>query len=209
MNGISITPIHTHIHAYTHTHTHMSFHMGSRNPIRVSGRNEGHNTNTHTHTHTYTQSSRTGTRNPIRVARRNEGHNTNTHTHTHTHNHLAQVPEIQFESPDEMKGITGFTHKVLKERCKLTCVVCGTKNGACIQCARGACSTPFHAMCARKSGLHMAWLNDDDDNVRLAHFFCSVVYIRLHMHSVCVYVCMFVCMYVWVFAHGLTMMTIT
>ncbi|EFO21171.1 PHD-finger family protein [Loa loa] len=62
-------------------------------------------------------------------------------------------------------------------RWKLRCSICGTKQGACIQCSIEACTTAFHVCCALRSGLIMRIEhdndsgiddnNDDDDNVRM------------------------------------------
>jgi hypothetical protein len=81
-----------------------------------------------------------------------------------------------------LEGITGFGHKTLKERNKLVCSVCdqtGVSSGACIQCAKGACAAAFHVSCARKSGLHMAWVQKlpeggkEGDEVLSMESFCS------------------------------------
>lgn len=92
------------------------------------------------------------------------------------------IPEVTFEDPDRLEGITGFGHKTLKERIKLTCIVCeksGAGAGACIQCAKGACAAAFHVSCGRKSGLHMAWVQrlpeggQEGDEVLSMESFCT------------------------------------
>lgn len=40
--------------------------------------------------------------------------------------------------------------KVNPERFNMKCAVCKTKKGACIQCASGNCTVPFHPICARE-----------------------------------------------------------
>ncbi|VBB32174.1 unnamed protein product [Acanthocheilonema viteae] len=62
-------------------------------------------------------------------------------------------------------------------RWMLRCSVCGTKQGACIQCSVETCTTAFHVCCALRSGQVMRIEHDsddgndddsvDDDNVRM------------------------------------------
>lgn len=42
-----------------------------------------------------------------------------------------------------------------KKRFNLPCQVCGTKNGACIQCAKGKCQASFHVECARVANIFL------------------------------------------------------
>ncbi|CAG9534829.1 unnamed protein product [Cercopithifilaria johnstoni] len=62
-------------------------------------------------------------------------------------------------------------------RWTLRCSICGTKQGACIQCSIETCTTAFHVCCAFRSGQIMCIEHDsddgsnendvDDDNVRM------------------------------------------
>ncbi|KAK6102073.1 PHD-zinc-finger like domain family protein [Brugia pahangi] len=75
-------------------------------------------------------------------------------------------------------------------RWKLRCSVCGTKQGACIQCSMETCTTAFHVCCALRSGqiMHIEHDSDDgngdnnDDNVRMISF-CRQHSIEKMFHS--------------------------
>ncbi len=49
------------------------------------------------------------------------------------------------------------------KRYKLTCFICKTKDGACVQCAKGKCQVAFHVECARRSNYHMEILRMPKD----------------------------------------------
>ena len=64
------------------------------------------------------------------------------------------IPEVFLSDVDLMEPIN--TNSLLSERTNLTCVACKQHGvGACIQCAYGNCSVPFHPMCAMTSGARM------------------------------------------------------
>lgn len=64
------------------------------------------------------------------------------------------VPEIGFGSLSKMEPVMDFD-KIDPTRWRLKCVLCGQKDGACIQCIRPSCRQSFHAMCGHHAGLRM------------------------------------------------------
>ena len=64
------------------------------------------------------------------------------------------IPELFIANIEAMEPID--VGHLLQDRQGLTCSICKeTGVGACIQCAYGACSVPFHPMCALKAGVRM------------------------------------------------------
>ncbi|KAJ7626344.1 bromodomain and PHD finger-containing protein 3 [Mycena polygramma] len=62
------------------------------------------------------------------------------------------VPETRVSNDVFMEPIIGVD-KVSKQRWKLKCLICGTREGACIQCGKSSCFLAFHVTCARKEKL--------------------------------------------------------
>ncbi|KAJ6485818.1 bromodomain and PHD finger-containing protein 3 [Mycena sanguinolenta] len=62
------------------------------------------------------------------------------------------VPETRVSNDVFMEPIIGV-EKIVKQRWKLKCTICGTREGACIQCAKNSCFLAFHVTCARKDKL--------------------------------------------------------
>ncbi|KAJ6581136.1 hypothetical protein B0H19DRAFT_1113888 [Mycena capillaripes] len=62
------------------------------------------------------------------------------------------VPETRVSNDVFMEPIIGV-EKIVKQRWKLKCTICGTREGACIQCAKVSCFLAFHVTCARKDKL--------------------------------------------------------
>ncbi|KAJ7777292.1 bromodomain and PHD finger-containing protein 3 [Mycena metata] len=62
------------------------------------------------------------------------------------------VPETRVSNDVFMEPIIGV-EKIVKPRWKLKCIICGQREGACIQCARQSCSLAFHVTCGRKDKL--------------------------------------------------------
>ena len=64
------------------------------------------------------------------------------------------IPELFISDVDAMEPIENV-HEIDKDRLSLTCVVCKTADGACVQCAYGVCPVPYHPMCALRQGVRM------------------------------------------------------
>ncbi|KAJ7272561.1 hypothetical protein B0H12DRAFT_584914 [Mycena haematopus] len=62
------------------------------------------------------------------------------------------VPETRVSNDVFMEPIIGV-EKIVKQRWKLKCTICGLREGACIQCAKNSCFLAFHVTCARKDKL--------------------------------------------------------
>ncbi|KAJ7281986.1 bromodomain and PHD finger-containing protein 3, partial [Mycena rebaudengoi] len=62
------------------------------------------------------------------------------------------VPETRVANDVFMEPITGV-ERISKQRWKLRCHICETREGACIQCAKQSCFLAFHVTCARKDKL--------------------------------------------------------
>ncbi|KAF8196835.1 hypothetical protein K438DRAFT_2121282 [Mycena galopus ATCC 62051] len=62
------------------------------------------------------------------------------------------VPETRVSNDVFMEPIIGV-EKIVKQRWKLKCTICGMREGACIQCAKNSCFLAFHVTCARKDKL--------------------------------------------------------
>ena len=57
------------------------------------------------------------------------------------------TPEVNIVDITTMRPVDIST--LDEDRFKLTCAICNLKQGACIQCSHRACTTAFHASCAR------------------------------------------------------------
>ncbi|KAL5492640.1 hypothetical protein ACEPAI_4087 [Sanghuangporus weigelae] len=64
------------------------------------------------------------------------------------------VPETRVANDVFMEPITGVD-RISKQRWKLKCSLCDTREGACIQCSKSSCFLAFHATCARREKLLM------------------------------------------------------
>lgn len=64
------------------------------------------------------------------------------------------IPELQMGNPVHMDPIVG-TSRIPRDRWRLNCFICQKKQGACIQCAFGDCTTAFHPTCGQAAGLSM------------------------------------------------------
>lgn len=53
---------------------------------------------------------------------------------------------------DVVEGVSGLA----PERWGVPCSICGSAAGAALRCSAGHCTLPFHALCARNAGLHLA-----------------------------------------------------
>ncbi|KAJ7156890.1 bromodomain and PHD finger-containing protein 3 [Mycena crocata] len=62
------------------------------------------------------------------------------------------VPETRVSNDVFMEPIIGV-ERISKQRWKLKCAICETREGACIQCAKQSCFLAFHVTCARKDKL--------------------------------------------------------
>ncbi|KAJ7708691.1 hypothetical protein B0H17DRAFT_1030520 [Mycena rosella] len=62
------------------------------------------------------------------------------------------VPETRVSNDVFMEPIIGV-ERISKQRWKLKCTICETREGACIQCAKQSCFLAFHVTCARKDKL--------------------------------------------------------
>lgn len=61
---------------------------------------------------------------------------------------------------------------VNEKRLELTCSICNTTGGACIQCSAPRCLVAFHASCARRSGnVHM--VEKEKDDYVIQQIFCE------------------------------------
>ena len=79
------------------------------------------------------------------------------------------IPETYIRAEDtvNMEPVQNVAG-VSKERFKLLCSICKQRQGACIQCSHGHCTTAFHPLCARAAGLLMEVVGyDGSDNIEL------------------------------------------
>mmetsp|Transcript_24339 Transcript_24339/g.36514 ORF Transcript_24339/g.36514 Transcript_24339/m.36514 type:complete len:1271 (-) Transcript_24339:123-3935(-) len=84
------------------------------------------------------------------------------------------LPECGFRDTEKMEPIEGVDN-VDPERFKLVCGVCGTRNGASIQCSVEKCEYAVHPLCALKAKHRMFMaeipkIEDNDDVVKI--LFC-------------------------------------
>ena len=81
------------------------------------------------------------------------------------------TPGAEFLDPDGLDVVHPCA--VNPARLELTCSICNTKGGACIQCKAPRCLAAFHASCARRSSnVHMVEKEKEDGYVDL-HLFCE------------------------------------
>eukprot|EP00039_Didymoeca_costata_P010690 m.144604 g.144604 ORF g.144604 m.144604 type:complete len:526 (+) comp14927_c0_seq5:301-1878(+) len=78
------------------------------------------------------------------------------------------IPEIEL---DTQSASPISLADVPRDRYKLNCSICKSKNGACIQCQVPTCTTAFHVGCAMKEGIRMDLLLNDNGQV-LHKAFC-------------------------------------
>eukprot|EP01083_Nonionella_stella_P151508 484164_1 len=71
------------------------------------------------------------------------------------------IPELFFTSV-KRRRLEIEVKSLIRVRRKLRCIVCGTKNGACLQCSQSRCSQSWHVMCARNHNIDMVQLNITD-----------------------------------------------
>lgn len=64
------------------------------------------------------------------------------------------IPELSIGNGVYMEPING-TRMIPRDRWRLNCFICQRRQGACIQCAYGDCTTAFHPTCAQFAGLSM------------------------------------------------------
>lgn len=53
---------------------------------------------------------------------------------------------------DVVEGVSGIP----PERWGALCSVCGSSRGVVLRCSAGHCTLPFHALCGRNAGFHLA-----------------------------------------------------
>jgi len=73
------------------------------------------------------------------------------------------IPELFISDVEAMEPIENLSG-IHKDRLSLTCAVCKTNDGACVQCAYGVCSVPFHPMCALREGIRMEVRSTEGSN---------------------------------------------
>ncbi|CAJ0604075.1 unnamed protein product [Cylicocyclus nassatus] len=87
--------------------------------------------------------------------------------------------EVHFGNTVFLEPIEGVDAS-LERRCKLKCLVCRKKMGACLQCSTRSCLKAFHVTCAQQSGMAMQIKTNPDpessDLVDVQRF----VYCHLH-----------------------------
>ncbi|KAE9415906.1 hypothetical protein Angca_006150 [Angiostrongylus cantonensis] len=75
--------------------------------------------------------------------------------------------EVHFGNLVFLEPIEGVDAS-LERRCKLKCLVCRKKMGACLQCSTRSCLKAFHVTCAQQSGMTMKIENNfDPDNAEM------------------------------------------
>lgn len=78
------------------------------------------------------------------------------------------IPEVRFANTVFLEPIDSL-EMIPPARWNLKCYICKTKGvGACIQCQKTSCCTPFHVTCAQQAGLHMR-MDTVKDNTSSAH----------------------------------------
>ncbi|KHJ94264.1 Bromodomain protein [Oesophagostomum dentatum] len=87
--------------------------------------------------------------------------------------------EVHFGNTVFLEPIEGVDAS-LERRCKLKCLVCRKKMGACLQCSTRSCLKAFHVTCAQQSGMAMQIkTNPDPENTDLVDV-QRFVYCHLH-----------------------------
>ncbi|VDO66760.1 unnamed protein product [Haemonchus placei] len=71
--------------------------------------------------------------------------------------------EVHFGNLVFLEPIEGVDAS-LERRCKLKCLVCRKKMGACLQCSTRSCLKAFHVTCAQQSGMTMKIESSLDPN---------------------------------------------
>ena len=65
------------------------------------------------------------------------------------------TPDVRVRSGpdlDVVEGVSGIS----PERWGALCSVCGSSQGVVLRCSAGHCTLPFHALCGRNAGFHLA-----------------------------------------------------
>lgn len=66
---------------------------------------------------------------------------------------------------ESLKMVSGFG-TVRLGKFQSVCFICGTNEGACVDCVAHGCQRTFHPECARRSGVSMATVKKADRLVR-------------------------------------------
>jgi hypothetical protein len=62
---------------------------------------------------------------------------------------VINIPEVDIGDEAGMTEIS--LAKIDKKRFRLTCDVCKTRSGACVECEHGKCKKAYHSECGRKN----------------------------------------------------------
>ena len=81
------------------------------------------------------------------------------------------INEVMIGNPLFMEPIERISD-IPKSRWSMTCYICKTKKGACVQCYHKQCFRPFHVTCAQKSGLTLRITQKGNETHKRA--FCHV-----------------------------------
>ncbi|VDL76648.1 unnamed protein product [Nippostrongylus brasiliensis] len=87
--------------------------------------------------------------------------------------------EVHFGNLVFLEPIEGVDNS-LERRCKLKCLVCRKKMGACLQCSTRSCLKSFHVTCAQQSGMTMKIESSMDPNNSEVMDVQRFVYCHLH-----------------------------
>ncbi|KAK6047199.1 hypothetical protein COOONC_15296 [Cooperia oncophora] len=87
--------------------------------------------------------------------------------------------EVHFGNLVFLEPIEGVDAS-LERRCKLKCLVCRKKMGACLQCSTRSCLKAFHVTCAQQSGMTMKIESSLDPNNAEMMDVQRFVYCHLH-----------------------------
>lgn len=73
------------------------------------------------------------------------------------------LPECRFKDAETREPITNIDD-IPDERWQMKCVVCDTRQGACIQCSEKECKVAFHATCGSRSGFEIRTEQNDQND---------------------------------------------
>ena len=65
------------------------------------------------------------------------------------------TPDVQVRRGPELEVVEGVSG-IPPERWGALCSVCGSARGVVLRCSAGHCTLPFHALCGRNAGFHLA-----------------------------------------------------
>ncbi|KAJ1919752.1 hypothetical protein H4219_001781 [Mycoemilia scoparia] len=82
------------------------------------------------------------------------------------------IPEVCISNTVYMEPIDSVEN-IPRSRWKLTCNLCNTRVGACIQCSHRQCFAAFHVTCARKAHLYMKVKPDRQTNEPIFRVYCD------------------------------------